>query len=62
MATKEGLSGVKADLDAVKGQLDSLDDKVERINRSLIQITDYQAGRLDNHEKRKSTIEGNVNN
>lgn len=53
LATKEGLSGVKADLDAVKGQLDSLDDKVGMINRRLITVTDHQADKLDDHEKRK---------
>lgn len=64
LATKEDLEGLatKKALSEVKEQLDSLDDKVEMINRRLITITDHQADRIDDHEKRIGKIETTVNN
>lgn len=43
-------------------RIDKLDDKVEMMNRSLITVTDHQADRIDDHEKRIGKIETRVNN
>ena len=44
-------------VEELKEDIKKLDDKVESINRSLIQITDHQANKLDNNEKRIKKLE-----
>lgn len=53
---------LKENTNILKENVEKLDNKVERINRSLILITDHQADKLDDHEKRIGKIEGTVNN
>lgn len=62
LATKADLAEVKEDIAEVKQRLNTLDDKVELINRRLITVTDHQADRIDDHEKRIGKIETRVNN
>lgn len=66
LATKKDLKEVKDGLegrmDKVEESLNRLDDKVERIDRRLVLITDHQADKLDDHEKRIGKLEGTANN
>lgn len=43
-------------------QINKLDEKVEKIDRRLITVTDHQADKLDDHEKRIGKIETSINN
>jgi len=46
----------------LKNDINRLDDKVEAINRRLIQVTDHHSEKIDNHEKRIGKLEAKVLN
>jgi len=54
------LEPMAKDIKTLKEGIATLDDKVERINKRLYLVTDHQADRIDNHEKRIRKLEKGV--
>ena len=47
----------KLDLKKIEEKINRVDDRVEAINKRVIQITDHHAVKLDNYEKRIGKLE-----